>query len=68
MICGIHEPFWINLARDPFVTMVTICYMYCTGAEVVTFLPLQVVLYFNVYYSPLWAVASVLTLISKVYD
>ena len=64
----------MGLASDPLVT----CYhgncgtcmqahtFYGTGAEVVTFLPLQIVLYFNVYYSPLWAVASVLTLISKV--
>ncbi len=31
-----------------------------------TFLPLQVVLYFNVFYSPLWVIASIIALEAKV--
>jgi len=37
-----------------------------SGAEIVTYLPLQMTLYFNVFYSPLWLVTSILTLQAKV--
>ena len=44
------------------VVMVTIP----SGAEIVTFLPLQIALYFNVWYSPLWMVSSIVALVNKV--
>ena len=56
-----------NVYVHSFVAMVThVRSCIWLGAEVVTFLPLQVALYFNVYYSPLWAIASILTLVNKV--
>lgn len=55
-----------ELAR-PCVVMVTKHLISCpVGAEVVSFLPLQVSLYFNVWYIPLWMVASILSLANKV--
>lgn len=36
------------------------------GAEVVTSLPLQMAVYFNAVYAPLWAIGSVLALQTKV--
>ena len=46
------------------MTIVVLCSL--VGAEIVTFLPLQVVLYFNVFYSPLWVIACIFTLENKV--
>ena len=37
-----------------------------TGAEVYTCLPLQMAVYFNVFYIPLWAAGSILALHTKV--
>lgn len=38
-----------------------------SGAEVVTSLPLQMAIYFNALYAPLWAVGSILALHTKVH-
>lgn len=38
------------------------------GAEIVSFLPLQILLYFNVWYAPLWMISLIFALVNKFSD
>ena len=44
------------------------CLCYTAGVKVLSSLPLQMLMYFNIYYSPMWAIAGVLGLILKVWS
>ena len=56
--CGFPQWICFNILRQVFP--------FTTGAEIVTYLPLQMVLYFNVFYSPLWVIVCIFTLENKV--
>ena len=47
-------------------TSLICCRCYTAGVKVLSSLPLQMLMYFNIYYSPMWALAVVLGLILKV--
>jgi len=53
--------------RIVLVAMVTyVCVLACIGGELVAYLPLQVALFFNVCFSPVWFLSSLVAQLYKV--
>lgn len=61
------SPLWISCAEYHGLSFLY-CLHYATGVKVLSSLPLQMLMCFNIYYSPMWALAVVLGLILKVWS